>query len=137
MRNTFSLFLGLAFLAATLGCGLIERVQNEASGTESNTPSSNSNKTLGDKAVDVTVGDTKIGIQECDDVVELLNQQINDPEENFVTKALKRTMLNQFRDSLKKSLEDNKTDKKAVGEFCAEFKKNLVDSLSESNSNTN
>jgi hypothetical protein len=132
MKNIFTLFFGIALLSATLGCGLIDSVQKEVSGTEGNT---NSNKTLSDKAVDVAVGDTKIGIQECDEVVEILNEQINDPDENFVTKALKRTVLNQFRDGLKQSLEDNKTDKKAVAEFCADFKKNLVDSLSEANSN--
>jgi hypothetical protein len=132
MKNLFTFVLVLAGLGATLGCGLIQRAQDEVTGG-SNT--SNSNRTIEDKAVDVAVGDTKIGIRECDEVVEILNAQINNPDDNFVTKALKRTMLNQFRDQLKKSLEQNPTNKQAVGEFCAEFKKNIVDSLNESNAN--
>jgi len=132
MKNVFTFVLVLAGLGATLGCGLIQRAQDEVTGG-SNT--SNSNRTIEDKAVDVAVGDTKIGIRECDEVVEILNAQINNPDDNFVTKALKRTMLNQFRDQLKKSLEQNPTNKQAVGEFCAEFKKNIVDSLNESNAN--
>lgn len=125
MKNIFTFVLVIACLAATLGCGWIQRAQDELPGT--NSSPSNSNRTIEDGAVDVAVGETKVGIKECDDVIEILNEQVNDPNDNFVTKALKRTMLNQFRDQLKKSLEQNKTDKQAVGEFCAEFKKNLVD----------
>jgi hypothetical protein len=132
MKNLFTFGLVSAGLAVTLGCGIIQRAQDEVTGG-SNT--SNSNRTIEDKAVDVAVGDTKIGIRECDEVVEILNEQINNPEDNFVTKALKRTMLNQFRDQLKKSLEQNPNNKQAVGEFCVEFKKNIVDSLNETNAN--
>ena len=127
MKNFFTFIFAGALLAATLGCGLVSRLQDETTG------SSNSNKTIGDKAVDVAVGDTKIGIKECDDVVDILNEQINDPEESFVTKALKRTILNQFRDQLKRSLEENQADKKAVADFCREFRKNLTDPASNSN----
>ena len=127
MKNFFTIIIAGFLLAATLGCGLVSRIQDETTG------SSNSNKTIGDKAVDVAVGDTKIGIKECDDVVDILNEQINDPDESFVTKALKRTILNQFRDQLKRSVEENQADKKAVADFCREFKKNLTDPANNSN----
>ena len=121
MKNFFTIIFGGMLLAATLGCGVISRLQDESAG------SSNSNKTIGDKAVDVAVGETKIGIKECDDVVDILNEQINDPDESFVTKALKRTILNQFRERLKQSLDNNNSDKQKVAEFCREFRKNLTD----------
>lgn len=127
MKNLSAMVVAGLLLAASLGCGLVSRIQEEATG------SSNSNKTLGDKAVDVAVGDTKIGIKECDDVVDILNEQINDPDEGVVAKAVKRTLLNQFRDQLKRSLEENKADKQAVAEFCGEFKKNLTDPANNSN----
>ena len=127
MKNFFTIIFAGFLLAATLGCGLVSRIQDETTG------SSNSNKTIGDKAVDVGVGDTKIGIKECDDVVDILNEQINDPDESFVTKALKRTILNQFRHQLKCSLEENLADKQAVADFCREFKKNLTDPANNSN----
>lgn len=128
MRNIHTALFALLALAAGLGCGL-----NPFSGSSASETNASKDKTIADKAVDTAVGDTKIGIQECDDVVELLNEQINDPDENFVTKAVKRTVLNQFRDQLKRSLEENQADKQAVGEFCAEFKKNLRESISNSN----
>ena len=121
MKNFFTIIFAGILLTATLGCGLISRMQDDTTG------SSNSNKTIGDKAVVVAVGDTKIGIKECDEVVDILNEQINDPDESFVTKALKRTILNQFREQLKQSLDNTKADKQKVAEFCREFKKNLTD----------
>lgn len=127
MKNLFTIIFAGAMLTATLGCGLVSRLQDETTG------SSNSNKTVGDKAVDVAVGDSKIGIKECDDVVDILNEQINGPDESFVTKALKRTILNQFKEQLKQSLEQNNTDKQAVADFCREFKKNLADPANNSN----
>jgi len=132
MKNIFTFVFVLSGLGATLGCGLIQKAQDEVAGSSN---SSNTNRSIEDRAVDAAVGDAKIGIRECDEVVEILNEQINNPDDNFVTKALKRTMLNQFRDQLKKSLEQNPTNKQAVGEFCAEFKKNLVDPVNEANAN--
>ena len=121
MKNIFALLLATGLLALTLGCGLISRVQDETTGV------SDSNRTLSDKAVDATVGDTKVGIKECDDALEMLNEQINDPEESFVTKAVKRTVLNQFREQLKRSLEENNADKKEVADFCSEFRKSMIE----------
>ena len=137
MRN---LLFGIAIvLPVLLGCGLADRVHkavsNETSANSSIT-NVNSNKTFTDKAVDSTVGEKKIGIPECDEAMDILEAQANNPDDNFVTKAVKKTMLNTFREQLKKNLEDNKTDKKEVAKFCVEFKKNMEDSLKEGNSKT-
>ena len=130
------LFLLATILFIGFGCGIMDRVR-QAGESESNTVANiNANKTLTDKAVDTAVGEKKIGIQECDDALEILAAQANDPDDNFVTKAVKKTALNTFRDQLKKSLEENKTDKKEVAEFCKEFRDNLEDSLKDENSNT-
>jgi hypothetical protein len=125
-----------------LGCGLMDRVKKAATESNANvvtgaTPSAaNVNKTITDKAVDTAVGEKKIGILECDEAMDILEAQANNPDDNFVTKAVKKTMLNTFREQLKKSLEDNKTDKKEVAKFCIEFRKNMEDSLKEGNSNS-
>ena len=129
------LFLLTIVLTVAFGCGISERVRQATQG-ESNTANINANKTLTDKAVDTAVGEKKIGIQECDEALEILTAQAENPDDNFVTKAIKKTALNTFRDQLKKSLEDNKTDKKEVAKFCREFRDNMADSLKEGNSNT-
>ena len=132
------LLLLAVILVAGLGCGMIDRAKRAATEPDSNTAKIdvNSNKTLTDKAVDTAVGDKKIGIVECDEAMDILVAQANDPNDNFVTKAVKKTALNTFRDHVKKSLEDSKTDKKEVAKFCREFRDNLEDSASEDNTNT-
>ena len=135
MRN--KLFLLAIILVGGLGCGLADRVQKAVSESESNSAANvNANKTLTDKAVDTAVGEQKIGIPECDEALDILTAQAENPDDNFVTKAIKKTALNTFRDQLKQSLEDNKTDKKEVAKFCREFRDNMADSLKEGNSNT-
>lgn len=121
-----------------LGCGIADRVQKAVTESESNTTAANinANKTLTDKAIDTAVGEKKVGIVECDEAIDILAVQANDPDDNFVTKAVKKTALNTFRDQLKKQLEDNKTDKKEVVKFCKEFRDNLEDSLKDENTNS-
>jgi hypothetical protein len=135
MANKILLLAIVLFVG--FGCGLADRVRQAAEG-ESNTTTANinANKTLTDRAVDTAVGEKKIGIPECDEALDILTVQAENPDDNFVTKAIKKTALNTFRDQLKQNLEDNKTDKKEVAKFCREFRDNLVDSLKEGNSNT-
>lgn len=119
----------------------MDRAQKAVTGSNTNTatapPSAaNTNKTLTDTAVDTAVGEKKIGIPECDEAMDILEAQANNPDDNFVTKAVKKTMLNTFREQLKQSLEKNKSDKKEVAKFCKQFKDNLEESTSEENTNT-
>lgn len=125
-------------LPLLLGCGLADRLQKSVTEGNSNSVAANvnANKTLTDKAVDTAVGEEKIGIAECDEAMDILEAQANNPDDNFVTKAVKKTALNTFRDQLKKNLEDNKTDKKEVAKFCKEFRDNLEDSLNDTNENS-
>jgi hypothetical protein len=133
MRN--KLFTLAIVLPLLLGCGLADRVMKSAE-PEVNKPKIeiSSNKSLTDQAVDTAVGEEKIGIAECDEALDLLSEQASNPDDNFMTKAVKKTALNTFRDQLKKNLEENKTDKKEVAKFCREFRNNLQDSANE---NTN
>lgn len=121
MKNALSLILTLSILMTVgLGCGIVKRV----SGNSEPAPS-NSNKTVTDKAVDITVGDEKTGIPECDEVVELFRQAADNPDDGYVTKAIKATVLNKIKESFRKSLEENKTDKVEMAKQCRDFKLQL------------
>lgn len=137
MRN--KLLLIAVLFPVVLACGLSERIEKAMTDSNSNITiaNTNTNKSLTDQAVDTAVGEEKIGIAECDEALDVLAEQANNPDDNFVTKAVKKTALNSFRDQLKKSLEDNKADKKEVAKFCKEFRDNMKDSLTDTNSNSN
>lgn len=132
------LFAIVFVLPILLGCGILDRARQAATEPDSNTTKIevNSNKSLTETAVDTAVGEKKIGIVECDEALELLTAQANNPDDNFVTKAVKKTALNTFRDKLRQTLEQNQTDKKEVAKFCKEFKDNLSEPAN-SNTNTN
>lgn len=118
MKNKFAITLvGTLLLAAVLGCGM-----NPFSGKGTTT---NSNKSLTDKGVDTVVGDEKIGVPECDEVMDMLTAEMNNPDDNFVVKAGKQMVLNKIKQSIKDSVEKNKNDKTELAKNCKEFKKEL------------
>ena len=122
MKNKFAvIFTSIVLLSIGLGCGLVDRMQKTATSSEN----ANSNKTLTDKAVDTAVGEERIGVPECDEVMDYLAAEANNPDDNFVTKAVKTTLLNKFRAQIKKSLEEEKADKVELAKTCKDFKKNL------------
>ncbi|CAN5136261.1 hypothetical protein BH20ACI2_BH20ACI2_26010 [soil metagenome] len=122
MKNTFSGVICLSILLAVgLGCGFVERIQDVTVGTQA----ANSNKSLSDRAVDTAVGEAKMGVPECDEVLDMLAAEANNPDDNFVTKAVKATFLNKIRDSIRQSVEDNKNDKTELAKNCREFKTQL------------
>ena len=122
-KNFIPTFAIAMILIAVLGCGLFDEAKKTVVGNDNS--ASNSNKTLTDKAVDVAVGEKKVGIPECDEVIDILAAEANDPDDNLVTKAIKQTALNQFRDKVKESLEQNKANKTDVAKFCRDFRSNL------------
>jgi hypothetical protein len=116
MRNQFQVLTAVIVLFFVgLGCSFIRN----GSSTGSN---SNSNATLTDKAVDKTVGKSNIGIPECDEVINLIDAELNNPDDNFVVKAAKATFLNRIKDGIRESLEQNQNDKAELAKTCKEFK---------------
>ena len=116
------LIVGLVFLAMVLGCG---RLIPSSGSSKSGNSGSDDNKTLTDRGVDIAVGDEKIGVPECDDVVDFFNKEINNPDDDFVTKAVKQTVLNKMKEQFKQAIDENKTDKVQLAKTCKEFKTNL------------
>lgn len=119
MKNTIFASLALAILLLTaLGCSSINPFADKAG-------QNNSNMTLTDKAVDTAVGEETIGIAECDEVIDAITSELNNPDDNFITKAGKAVVLNKIKESIKTSVEKNKGDKAEIAKNCREFKTEL------------
>ncbi len=119
MKNT--IFASLAFtilLFTVLGCSSINPFADKASQT-------NSNKSLTDTAVDTVIGEEKIGIAECDEVVDAITSELNNPDDGFVKRKGKAIVLNKIKESIKSSVEQNKGDKAEIAKSCREFKTEL------------
>ncbi len=126
-------------LFAGFGCGALDKAKRAAAEPDTNASKIevNSNKSLTDAAVDAASGEKKIGIVECDDALAILAAQADDPDDSFVTKALKKTALKTFRDQVNKKLDEQKADRKEVAKYCKEFRDSLDDDSSNGNTNTN
>ncbi len=119
MKNKFTFALVFALLiTAVLGCSSINPLADKGK-----TPASN--KSLTDKGVDTVVGEEKIGVAECDEVVDMLTAEMNNPDDNFVVKAGKAMVLNKIKQSIKESVEKNKNDTVEMAKNCKEFKREL------------
>ncbi len=98
-------------LFSVLGCGFIgsdKKAEKE--------------KTTSDKIVDSTVGTSKIGVPECDEVMDAIEVELNNSDDNFIVKAGKATFLNRIKDSIRESVEENKSDTVELAKTCREFK---------------
>lgn len=133
MKNKFNLLLVLAIIVFVIGCscgktwdfGKSEPTKNQPTKTTEKPADTNSNKTLTDRATDVVTEGEKIGIPECDELMDYFRSKIENEDTDFVTKAVLKTLESQFREGIKKSIEENKSDKVQTAKFCKEFKKNL------------
>lgn len=123
MNRPINLFVALFFLAfVALGCRFLSSSENGPANTPAPTPAANSNRTLTDKAIDSAVGRSHVGIAECDSVLDAIEAELNNPDDNYVIKAAKATVLNQIKESIKQEVERNANKADAV-EMCREFQK--------------
>jgi len=126
MKNAYSLAIALTItLTAALGCGIFDRAKETVAGN-SNANSANANKTLTDRAVETAVGQKKLGVPECDDLMDAIEAELNNPDDDIVTKALKATVLNRIKDGIRESFEKNKTNKPELAKRCAEYRTQFV-----------
>lgn len=113
MKNKFNLISGLSILLISiLGCS-------------SYNPLAGDSNTMTNQAIETTVGGTTTGVVECDQLLNALAEQSKNQEEDFITKGARELVLNRIRESVRKNIEENKTDKAAMGRNCSEYKKQL------------
>lgn len=114
-------------LISALGCSFYNPLRsdsNAAPGNSSQTSGSN-DKTLAEKAIDSTVGEEKIGVPECDELLDAISEQSKSQDDNYVAKATREFFLNRIRESIKKSVEENKNDKTEMAKNCRDYRKQL------------
>lgn len=120
----------LALLLAVLGCSRLipssdssTPANTQVSNTRTGTTPANKEKTLPEKAIDTAVGEEKIGVPECDELLDSLADMAKSPEdEGYVTRAARGFALNKIRTSLKQSIEENKNDKVELAQDCKDLK---------------
>lgn len=122
MKNSQSFLLCVITLALVgLGCSLFSG-PDRSSAPVNTPPPQTSDKTFSDKAVDSAVGRSKIGVPECDEVLDLIEAELNDPNDGWVTKAIKTTVLNRIKDGIRESTQKEGTNTTELAKTCKEFR---------------
>ena len=125
MKNNLStLAIIIVCLFVVSGCGLVSRIKDQGTGND-NAANTNKDKSLTDKTIDVAVGDEKVGVPECDDLLDYFADQTKNDDDNYVTKATRQYFLNKIRESIKKSIEENKGDKVQMAKECKEYRQQI------------
>lgn len=139
MKNKLSIVLVLAvFMSMVLGCGISDRIQKAVEGDSKSTKSGNStskgDESLTDKAIDSVADGETTGIAECDEVIQIIEDQTKNAEDGWGAKAMYGFIFAQIKKSIKESVEKNKDDKAKVIDNCREFKKQVEKALAEQKS---
>lgn len=127
MKNkSVSIIAIFVLVFAALGCNYINELSN-----------SNSNKTLAEKAVDNTTGEKKIGVKECDDLLDELENRNKSKDDDFISEGARRYFVNELREKIRKSIEENKKDPAKQAQECKEYKQQYDKYFKENNANSN
>ena len=132
MKNKLNILLILPLIIiASMGCGLIERVQKTATGDNSNTAvvTTNSNKSITDRAIEQVADGETTGVKECDEVIAIFADQAKSEDDNWATKATKDYITGQMKKAFRESIEQNKDDKAKMAEQCRDYKVQLEKQL--------
>lgn len=123
MKNKFNLISGvLILLISILGCSSYNPLAGDANN-------------MTNQAIESTVGGTTTGVVECDQLLNALAEQSKKDDEDFMTRGARELILNRIRESVRKNVEENKTDKAAMARNCSEYRKQLDNFKSEDNTN--
>jgi hypothetical protein len=127
MKNKTTAFITLlALLTVALGCSWWNPLASKPENTRpaSNTSSTSSTpkeKSLDEQAIDTVVGDEKIGIPECDELMDSLQKESETEDDGYGAKAIRGYFFNKIREAVKKSIEEDKNDPAKLAKECKEF----------------
>lgn len=134
MKNrTISAFAFIILILSALGCSSInpfsdspKPANTQTSNTRTANTQSNKEKTLPERAIDTAVGEEKIGVPECDELLDSLAELAKSPEdEGYIMRATRGAILNKVRTSVKQSIEENKNDREKLASDCRDLKKEI------------
>lgn len=129
MKNKYGLLLVAAFLfVSVLGCRFYNPLADgaDASKNSNSKASKSEDESLTDRTIESTVGGTTTGVVECDELLNSISEQSKNQNDDYVSKATREFFLNRIRDSVRKSIEENKGDKAEMAKNCADYQKQLT-----------
>lgn len=132
MKNKLNFLIVIAIMVFVIGCScgkFAEFGSKDTSTDKPKTTESGSNKSLTDKAIEQVADGETTGVKECDDLMSFINEQSQNPDDNWVTKGVRDYIFGQIKKSLRESIEQNKNDKVKMAEQCKDLRTKLENQL--------
>ena len=135
MKNKYNfLILILMLLMLVFGCRFYNplsdssKTENKPATKEKSTSDNSTEKSTSEDSTDETVSDERIGIPECDELMDFFAEQTKSEDENYFVKATREFYFNKIRESIRKDLEKNKDNpnkQEEMAKNCRDYKKQL------------
>lgn len=131
MKNNFTILAAL-FLLLTIGfgCSFIDNLKSGGGSSDNSStrnPSSSSDNSANPNDA------AKTGVAECDEFLELLNNDQKKPDEDLFSRKLREYAIDFAREAIKKNIEENKGDKEKIAKGCREAKEDYLKKKDEKN----
>ena len=68
----------------------------------------------------------KTGVKECDDFIDLMNEDSKAPDEGFVARKIREFAIDIAKEAIKSNIEENKNDKEKIALGCKEAKEKYI-----------
>lgn len=117
MKNKISVLAAL-FLLLTIGfgCSFIDGLRSGGGSSNSSDPSSSPGNSSNPN------DSAKTGVAECDEFLDLLNNDSKKSDEDFMTRKIREYAIDFAKESIKKNIEENKGDKQKIADGCKKAK---------------
>lgn len=116
MKNKFTILTAIFLLLMIgFGCSYIDGLKSgETPGNTATNPSNSSTNSA-------NPNDTaKTGVAECDELIDILDKDRQNPDDNFVTRKVREYAIDFAKESIKKNIEENQGDKTKIARGCRE-----------------
>jgi hypothetical protein len=128
MKNNFTVLFALVLLLTVgFGCSFLDKAKTGGGSSD------NSSTTNPDNSSTTPNDSTKTGVPECDEFLELLNNDSKKPDEDLFTRKIREYAIDFARESIKKNLEENKGNKEKIAKECRDGKADYLKKKDEKN----
>ncbi len=128
MKNKITILSAiLLLLTVGFGCSYIDNLSS--GGNSSNSSSTSNSSTNSANPNDAA----KTGVAECDEFLDLLNNDQKKPDEDLFTRKLREYAIDFAKETIKKNIEENQGDKQKIADGCKKAKDDYIKKKDEKN----
>lgn len=133
MKNKFTILTALlVLLTVGFGCSYVDQFRSGTNSSNTTTGTNSSNTATNSANPNETA---KTGVAECDELIDILNRDQQNPDDNFVTRKIKEVAIDFAKEEIKRNIEQNQGDKTKIATGCREAKNEYLRSNQNNNSN--